>query len=276
VPGTRIKVFDKIVQVIDLLATSGRGTTLGKVQQALALNKGTAFRILRALESHGVAARDEDGVFVLGNRALWWGTRYRQNLDLSIVVRPHLEKLRDLTSETAAFSISIGNQTVIVDQVISPHATSTRFDIGWSAPLYTGATGRVILAHLDPEKRNDLLIRQRLERVTDRTIIDRRPLERELEKCLAHGFALSEGERLANTSSIAAPIFGSNKDVLGVISVNGPSDRLTRSRCNSIAPILLRETRRITQRLNMGQSGSPPAKRSAGKRARGTERGGSL
>ncbi|MBI2988334.1 MAG: IclR family transcriptional regulator [Deltaproteobacteria bacterium] len=248
-PGTQIKVFDKIVQVIELLATSSQGVTLKKAQQALGLNKGTAFRILRTLESHDVAARNGDGAFVLGNRVLWWETCYRQNLDLSKLVRPHLEKLRDLTAETAAFSILMGNQTVVVDQAISPHATSTRFDIGFSAPLYAGATGRIILAHLDPERRKNLFSQQRLERLTERTITDRKRLERELNKCLALGFAFSEGERLLNTSSVAAPIFGTNKEVLGAISVTGPSDRLTHSRCKSIASILLRETRLLTERL---------------------------
>lgn len=248
-PGTQIKVFDKIVQVIELLATSSQGLTLRKVQQTLRLNKGTAFRILHTLESHEVVARDENGTFVLGNRVLWWATCYRQNLDLPKIVRPHLEKLRDLTSETAVFSILMGSQTVVIDQVISPHATSTRFDVGFSAPLYAGATGRVILAHLDPGKRKTLLSQQGFERLTERTITDRRQLERELNKCLAQGFALSKGERLSNTSSIAAPIFGPNQEVLGVISVNGPSDRLTHSRCKSIAPILLRETRLLTERL---------------------------
>ena len=248
-PGTQIKVFDKIVHVIEVLATSSEGVTLKKVQQASGLNKGTAFRILRTLESHRVAARNDDGTFALGNRVLWWGTCYRQKRDFSKLVRPHLEKLRDLTSETAAFSIMMGNQTVVLDQAISPYATSTRFDIGFSAPLYAGATGRVMLAHLDPERRKKLLS-QRLERFTERTITDRRRLEQELNKCLARGFALSEGERLLGTSSIAAPIFGPDKEVLGAISVTGPSDRLTHSRCKSIASTLLKETRLLTQHLN--------------------------
>ncbi len=248
-PGTKIKVFDKIVLVIDLLATSSQGVTLKKVQQALGLNKGTAFRILRTLESQRVAARDEDGSFVLGSRVLWWETCYRQKRDLAKLVRPHLEALRDLTLETAVFSIMMGNQTVVVDQALSPHATSTRFDIGFSAPLHAGATGRVMLAHLHPEKRKNLLSR-RLERFTERTITDRRRLEQQLAKCLAQGFAFSEGERLFGTSSIAAPVFGPDQEMLGVISVTGPSARLTHSRCKSIASALLKNTRLLTEQLS--------------------------
>jgi DNA-binding IclR family transcriptional regulator len=251
VPGTEIRVFDKIVRVIELLATSSQEVTLKRVQEALGLSKGTAFRILRALETHRLAAKNEDGIFVLGSRVLWWEACYRQNRGLSKLVRPQLERLRDTTSETAAFSIMVGNQSVVVDQAMSRHATSTRFDIGFSAPLHAGASGRVMLAHLHPERRRDFLS-QRLERFTERTITDKRRLEQELNQYLAQGFAFGEGERLADTSSIAAPIFGPDKEVLGVISVTGPSSRLTRRRCKSIAPTLKKITRLLTEQLNQG------------------------
>src|SRR5437870_3536213 len=104
-PGTQIKVLDKIVQVIEVLATSSRGVTLKEVQDASRLNKGTAFRILRSLESHNLAARNAAGVYVLGNRIPWWESCHRRNPDLSKLVQPHLEKLRDLTSETVVFSL---------------------------------------------------------------------------------------------------------------------------------------------------------------------------
>jgi IclR family acetate operon transcriptional repressor len=251
-PGTQIKVFDKIVQVIELLATSSQGVTLKKVEQALGFNKPTAFRILRTLESHDVAARGGDGTFVLGNRVLWWESCRRQNFDLAESARPHLEKLRDVTSETVIFSIVMGDRTVVVDQATSRHATSTRVYIGFSAPLHAGATGRVVLAHLAPERRKKILY-GRLERLTDRTITDRKRLERELNKCAAQGFTFSAGERLPNSSSLAAPVFGLHKEVLGIISVIGPSDRLVDSRSKSIAAALLRETRLLAERLKRPQ-----------------------
>ena len=247
-PGTQIKVFDKIVQVIEVLATSSQGMTLREVQDASGLNKGTAFRILRCLQSHNLAARNADGTYSFGNRVLWWASRHEHNPDLSKLVRPHLEKLRDLTSETAAFNLVIGDRSVVVDQATSPHATSTRFYLGVSAPLHAGATGRVILAHLDPAQRIKLLS-QRLERFTERTITDKKRLERELNRCIAQGYAFSEGERLPNTSSIAAPVFGPRRRILGTLAVGGPSERFTREKRNSIVPLLLREARLLTEQL---------------------------
>jgi DNA-binding IclR family transcriptional regulator len=247
-PGTQIKVFDKIVQVIEVLATSSHGVTLKQVQDASGLNKGTAFRILRSLESHNLAAKSADGTYSVGNRILWWASSHRHSPDLSRLVRPRLEKLRDLTSETVVFNLLIGDRSVVVEQATSFHATSTRFHLGDSAPLYAGATGRVILAHLDPERRIRLL-GQRLERFTERTITDRKRLERELSRCMAQGFAFSEGERLYNTSSMAAPVFGPQRRILGALAVSGPSERFTPEKRKSIIPLLLRETRLLTGQL---------------------------
>jgi len=248
-PGTQIKVFDKIVHVVDVLAASSQGgVTLREVQDASGLSKGTVFRILRSLELHNVAARNGDGAYVLGTRVLWWESCHRQNPDLSKLVRPRLEKLRDLTSETVAFSLLVGDRTVVVEQATSPHATSTRFLVGASAPLHAGATGRVILAHL-PAARRKTVLSQRLERFTERTMTKRKRLEQELNRCVAQGFAFSEGERLYNTSSIAAPVFGPNREILGAISVSGPSDRLTHNKRNSIGALLLKESRLLTEQL---------------------------
>jgi len=247
-PGIQIKVFDKIVQVIEVLATSSQGLTLRQVQDASGLNKGTAFRILRCLQSHNLAARNDDGTYSFGNRVLWWASRHEHSPELAKLVRPHLEKLRDLTAETAAFNLVVGDQSVIVDQATSLHVTSTRFHLGVPAPLHAGATGRVILAHLDPALRTKLLS-QRLQRFTERTITDRKQLERELNRCLAQGYAFSDGERLPNTSSIAAPVFGPRRKILGTLAVGGPSERFSREKRNSIVPLLLRESRLLTEQL---------------------------
>ena len=237
---------------------SSQGMTLREVQDASGLNKGTAFRILRCLQSHNLAARNADGTYSFGNRVLWWASRHEHHPDLAKLVRPHLEKLRDLTSETAAFNLVIGDHSVTLDQATSPQATSTRFYLGVSAPLHAGATGRVILAHLDPTQRRELLS-QRLERFTERTITDKKLLEKELNRCIAQGYAFSEGERLPNTSSIAAPVFGPHRKILGTLAVGGPSERFTREKRNSIVPLLLRQSRLLTEQLE----GPVPVKRKA-------------
>jgi hypothetical protein len=75
-------------------------------------------------------------------------------------------------------------------------------------------------------------------------------VEAKLEQCRKRGVAVTHGERDSNTTSIAAPILGPKGEVLGVISVNGPSERLATSRVKEIAPLLLDELTRLTAQLD--------------------------
>ena len=254
-PGMQIKVLDKAVEIMELLATSRKGVRLKDAVQALRLNKTTALRILRVLESHNLAARNGDSTFVLGSRLLWWETCYRRDFKLLDVVRPYLEKVRDLTSETVIFSILVGDRTAIVNQVISPHVTSSRYDLGAAAPLHAGASGKAMLAFFDSEKQKKFLSQGHLDQLTQQTITDRKRLERQLKEIRTRGFAITRGERFPNTASVAVPVFGSHGEVLGALAVIGPSERLTHARLREIAPVLLKEARFLTERLGRASPG---------------------
>ena len=252
VAGMQIKVLDKAVQIMELVANSDRGVRLTDVRTALALNKTTALRILRVLESHNLVVRNDDATFVLGNRVLWWETCYRRNFDLLAVVRPHIEKLRDLTSETSIFSIVTDFRSVIVNQATSPQVTSSRYDLGAVCPLHAGASGKVILAHLTPEKRKEFFTKTKLIRLTKETTVDKALLERQLKEIQNTGVAITRGERFENTASAAAPAFGSDGELLGAIAVIGPSERLNKSRLKDVVPLVLEEARILSARLGRG------------------------
>jgi DNA-binding IclR family transcriptional regulator len=260
-PAVKIKVLDKAIRIIELLAQSNRGVRLKDVISAAALNKSTALRILRALESYDIATRNGSGGFTLGGRVLWWENCYRRNFELLAVVRPVLEKLRDLTRETVTFSILMGQQTVVIDQVVSRCVTSTRFELGSSAPLHAGASGKVILAHMSSDAQNDFVRSSHLRHLTDQTITSRAKLLRELKRCRRSGFSVSRGERFPNTCSIAAPVLAGTLQVAGVVSIIGPADRLRPPAIKWIAPILVSETQRLGRQIRralMGQASVAP------------------
>ena len=242
-----MRVLNKAVRIVDLLAASPRGIRLKEVADSLRLNKATALRILRALESHSLVRRDRQGCFFIGNRILWWEAYQRQNLDFLTMIRSTLERLRELTSETATFSVSISDQMVVVDQATSFQVTSSRFGLGTSAPLTVGASGKVILAHMDRKAREKFLKEAGSQRLGPQ---ERKSVEAKLEQCRKRGVAVTHGERDSNTTSIAAPILGPAGEVLGVISVNGPSERLTPSRVKEIASLLLDDLARLTPQLD--------------------------
>jgi len=255
-PSFQIKVLDKVIRILELLAQSNRGVRLKDLISMAALNKSTALRILRSLESHELAARNGSGAFVLGSRVLWWENCFRRNFELLAVVRPVLEKLRDVTGETVTFSILMGQQTVVIDQVVSRNVTSTRFELGLSAPLHAGASGKVILAHMGRDEQKRFLRSSHLRHLTDQTITSRVKLERELKQCRIKGFTVSRGERSPNTCSIAAPVLAGAGEFAGVVSIVGPADRLRQTEIKAIAPILVSETQALGEQIRRALVGN--------------------
>jgi DNA-binding IclR family transcriptional regulator len=245
-----MRVLNKAVQIVDLLATSRQGLRLKEVADSLGFDKATALRILRALESLDLARRDRQGCFFIGNRILWWEAYQRQNLDFLTLVRSTLDRLRELTSETATFSVSISDRMVVVDQAMSFHVTSSRFGLGSTTSLILGASGKVMLAHMDRKVREKFLKEATWNSSKGLGLQERKRLETELEQYRKRGVVVTRGERDPNTTSIAAPILGPAREVLGVISVNGPSERLATSRVKEIAPLLLDELTRLTAQLD--------------------------
>lgn len=98
--------------------------------------------------------------------------------------------------------------------------------IGQRVYLHTLALGKAILAHLPRERVEEIIEEHGLLRETDLTITDRDELYDELEESRSRGIAFGPDERLQGLHGIATPIKNINGDVLGSISVAGPSKRI--------------------------------------------------
>jgi DNA-binding IclR family transcriptional regulator len=48
---------------------------------------------------------------------------------------------------------------------------------------------------------------------------------------------------------VAAPVFDRSDKVLGVVSVIGPSERLTRTRLKEIGPALIKQTKLLSEEI---------------------------
>src|SRR3712207_8984420 len=88
-------VLDKAVGILSFLAEDGPATLAGVVR-GTGLARPTAYRLLSALEAHGMVAR-EDGRYSLGLRLLCWG-RGVVGSGLVEAARPVLAALRDRKS----------------------------------------------------------------------------------------------------------------------------------------------------------------------------------
>jgi DNA-binding IclR family transcriptional regulator len=92
----------------------------------------------------------------------------------------------------------------------------------------------VLLAHLSPGERRDLLAGRPLERRTAKTITSLRRLEVEMARVLARGYAVDDEELHEGVLCVAAPVRDHAGEVVAAISVSMLKARVTAARVEKI------------------------------------------
>ena len=122
-PTYRIQVLDRASRVLDILAETRGGASLGDLAARMRLSKSTAHRILMVLESVRFVERDPvSGMYNLGSRVMELGLTAASRLDVFDVARPHLHALMEQTGETAHLSVLRDSEVVTLMTVESRQA----------------------------------------------------------------------------------------------------------------------------------------------------------
>lgn len=122
-------------------------------------------------------------------------------------------------------------------------------------PLHVTASGKAVLASLDEPTVRRIIDRHGLERYTENTITDESALFEELDRINKRGYAVNDEEEIIGFRAVAAPVEASDGDVVGSISVAGPTrvfddDLLT----EEIPDQVVNAANMIQVNINMSQS----------------------
>jgi DNA-binding IclR family transcriptional regulator len=175
--------------------------------------------------------------------------------DVRTAALPIMQELTARTRETTTLSLLAGRERFYAAQVESPQQVRMTIEIGRRCPLYAGASGRAILAFLDPADLEVFLEETPLDPLTESTITDPVRLRGELERARALGYAASSGERDAWAAAVAAPVRARGGRVIGSISVCGPGSRLGEKEFSSLGAAVSAAAARLSDELGGGQAG---------------------
>jgi len=196
--------------------------TLTEVADLTNLTRATARRFLLTLVELGYL-RFDGKRFALTARVLELGYRYLSSLSLPQRAQPHLEELSRTVGESTSASILEGTEIVYVARVPVQRIMAVTIGIGTRFPAFATSMGRVMLADLQPGARADHLPAE-LTAMTDRTILDRDVLARELDRVGDQGWALVDGELENGLRSLAVPVRDRSGAVVAAINVAGRAD----------------------------------------------------
>lgn len=255
-PGT--EAADRVADVLTLFARGSASMGVSEIARELELSKAVVHRVLQSLASRSLVTVNPDTrEYQLGPAALAMGARALRDIDLRRAAQPVLRKLRDDTGETTTLSQLVDDFRVYLDQIESRQEVKMTVALGRPYPLHAGASSRVILAYLPPE-RAERIIDSGLVALTSHTITAIQSLRRELASVHRAGYAMSRNERQLGAASVAAPVFNVEGDVVGSLSVCGPVSRFNDAATARYVPMVMTAAKEVSRALGwVNQDDSP-------------------
>ncbi len=233
----------RALHVLEILAGMQQPALLDAVAARTGLTKMKAYRVLRALEQDGYVDHAGRSGYRVGSRSLSLATLIGPHPALLKRARPVLNRLAETARETATLHLRSGAHRVLV-----LGAEPVNWDLrhvvrlGERAPLTTGCSGTVILAHLPAAEAGTLL--------AARPRGEHRPDADALDRIRTDGYALSRNANHAGVAGVAAALLEPDDGYpLGSLAIAGPDHRLPDRALQQLAGPLTAAARELAPQL---------------------------
>ncbi|MEL7185888.1 MAG: IclR family transcriptional regulator [Pseudomonadota bacterium] len=210
---------------------------LAEISASANLNKTTTHRLLQALHSEELLERNPaNGAYRLGRGMMALGVQALSNNDLRLRARPFLKRLADETGETATLEVPVDDTMLILDEVSGRHFVGASGNVGTRWPIHATSTGKAFMAF---EQNGADRLGQTLASYTPKTITEMAALERQLGEIRNRGFAETVDELEEGFTGVGAVVRGGMGEILGALSICGPSHRMSEGRRAQLGATLM-------------------------------------
>lgn len=250
-PGaSSVRALERTLQLIEVFARSRSPYSITDLAEAVSLPVSTVHRLVQSLMALGyVTQHTQSKRYGVGrgiaelSRAMLLKHEYSQHAE------PHLERLVAETGETASLATLYGASAIYLNQVESPAMMKVSNPVGTPIPLHSSAVGKVFLADFSLPVLDDTLAYTGLRQYTANTVTDRRVLDEELASIRRDNYAVDDEEFALGARCVAVGLRGTSGAVSSVISVSGPTARVTDAVLKELARLVLEAAERFSRQL---------------------------
>lgn len=237
---------ERAFQVVEHVARAPAPCGLAEVASASGLDKSTAARMLAYLERRTLVQRDLDTKrYSVGPGLVSLAAVVIGGSGLPTAAQPHLERLRDESGETLSLHVRSGHERVCVAGAESPAVLRRVLTIGEPVPLWSGPTGKTILAFLPDGDQAEVLALARAQLGEDAAAD---ALRKALKALARRGHVIAIGDRTPGVGAVSVPVYGPG-GVIGAVTAAGPVQRWTAARMRAFVPVLSQAAREISAKL---------------------------
>jgi DNA-binding IclR family transcriptional regulator len=237
-------LMERTLAILERLAEDVQGVPLATLAEELELPRSAAHRLLAGLvESGYVRQSRERGDYMLTTKIVSLGLRYLKGSGVVDLCQPILDRLAEASGELVRLGV------VDVDHItwvaLSQGARAgLRYDpdMGIDARLSCTSSGHAWLSTLAEDDALALVAREGFAApgaYGPNAPTTPSALLKALRAARRQGYAVTDSTYVPGLAAIGAPIVPRGKGAVGVVTLSGPSVRMTEERMRALAPELL-------------------------------------
>jgi len=247
-----VRSVERAISVLMFIAENPIALGLSEISRNVGLDKATTLRLIATLEKEGLIRQEPHSRrYILGPSIA--SLINPLHTDIRRICKPHMEQLVQSTGETVCLMVRRGLEHVIAEAVSAQYELCMAPNVGSTAPIYAGASGKCFLAFLSDEEADQIIKATKLKAVTKDTITNPQSYRRQLIKVRRQGYAISQGEIHPGGAAVSAPIFDRSGQIVAAVDLRGPQLCLDRIKLNQLAPLVVKCADAISEDQGFGR-----------------------
>lgn len=238
--ATGTQAVDRAADLLVEVLKSEKPVTFSYLTNKSGLAKGTASRLISALERNGLLQRNKKGEIETGITINQFASRISSINRLVSKLQPLMRQIGNETGETISLAISGNDAVENIAQIDAKYLLSSRNWIGQKVPYHASAAGKVLLAF-----QNIDISKIKLDKLTNSTIVAKADLENEISKVRNNNYAVIIDELEMGLVAISVPVKNETGEVIAALSVSGPSARLNQQKIKEIISLLKKYSKNL-------------------------------
>jgi IclR family KDG regulon transcriptional repressor len=224
-----LRTVSRAGRVLDLFSCEHPEWGATTVATELDIAKSQAHELLVSLADIGLLQRVASGRYRLGWRIVALNSVVLKTSDLGTGAVRLMRAVVDRYGETLQLAVWGPGRAICIGAWKGRQTAISPWPIGAGLPAHSTAAGKVLAASRSWDEVQQVLARDGLVRMTDRSIVTSERLREELAAVRRRGFAYEDEEQALDTCAVAAPIVHAGGDVIAAMSMSVPARRWRRA-----------------------------------------------
>ena len=244
--------------MLEAVAQEPDGLSNAEISRKLQIPKSSASYILRTLEKQAYLKRDaETGKYRVGLKILSLSRGALSGLDVRGVALPIMRHLTQQTGLTCHLAILDGPDAVYVEKVEPEGFIRMDTWVGRRMRVHATSVGKALVAHIPPDRLEQIVSRSGMEKRTPKTITTLPRLLKELEKVRAQGYAVDDEENNLGARCVGSPIFNDRGSIEAALGLSGTTQQVS----PQAMPRITESLKDAARHISMGMGYRAPHRR---------------